>query len=116
MAKRHQYVKELITHRINIINELSEKEVFELCQGLRVPSGTAVDEEDNTLEQGDGYSKENILRRLNIDMEHIDKILCDEIINHGDNLGEIDGGGDDRGGKSLPAEEDIDENEFYDTK
>lgn len=116
LAKRHQYVKDFITHRLNIINESTDEEVIELCQGLQSTPATIAEEGDDNAEAVDGYSKENILRRLNIDMEHIDKILCDDVIAHGDNLGEIDGGGDDQGGKSFTGDDEVDDNEFQDAK
>lgn len=123
LAKRVAFVKDFVCHRLNIITELSEDEVAELSQGLK-PTTPSNGEEgaESTADQGpDGYSKENILRRLAVDLDQVEKILCDEAMKLGDNCGEIDGGGDDGGGKSFTqqqGEEDdeVDDSEFQDAK
>lgn len=120
LAKRVPFVKDFICHRLNIITELSEDEVAELSQSI--PPATSSNAEEGAgsdAEYGaDGYSKENILRRLAVDLEQVEKILCDEAMKLGDNCGEIDGGGDDAGGKSFlqQVEDEVDDSEFQDAK
>jgi hypothetical protein len=114
LAGRHSFVKEFVTQRVGFINELTEEQVAELSQ-----VSPAKEDAEGRLEagegegEGEGFTKDAILRRLNIDLEHIEKILCGELIKEGENEGEIDGGGDDGGGKPS-ADDAVDDFEFED--
>jgi hypothetical protein len=132
LAKRVSFVKDFICHRLNVITEMSEDEVAELCQvsSVSIEKGNAEEtrdaDADANVDHGpDGYSKENILRRLAVDLEQVERILCEEAMKLGDNYGEIDGGGDDGGGKSFTeqlnlrdkgkeVDDEVDDSEFKD--
>mmetsp|Transcript_24690 Transcript_24690/g.25323 ORF Transcript_24690/g.25323 Transcript_24690/m.25323 type:complete len:83 (+) Transcript_24690:485-733(+) len=74
----------------------------------------------------EGFTKENLLKRLKVDLEQTEKILFDLGMNENDN-GEIDGGGDDRAGGKISSSstkndnnddnnDNDDDNEFQDAR
>jgi hypothetical protein len=106
----------LILHRIGIVDELTEEQVATLSEVNPAKEDQSEGEgEDDTGEGGEGFTKDVIMRRLRVDLEHVEKILCAELIREGENGGEIDGGGDDQGGGGKMVPEDLtDDSEFQD--
>jgi hypothetical protein len=119
IAKRYTFAKDFIISRIGFINELTEEEIKELCSLGETADADGDDdeeEEEEEEEKPEGFSKENILRRLQVDLEHVNSILCESVLKNEANRGEIDGGGDDGGGKGGGGDDEIDDSEFQDAR
>ena len=118
LNNKYLELKELISFRFNYVNELSEDQVSILNE-IRVNENNEDDDddenEDNIEEKTEGFSKENLLKRLKVDLEQIEKILYDLGMKE-DDFGEIDGGGDDGGGKVSSTNDDDDDDEFQDAR